>query len=61
MFVYYAFYGWAFTCGGYSRWTELKTSEGEIINSGVVMTCIFLIIISTISLGGIAATLNPVM
>jgi ABC-type bacteriocin/lantibiotic exporter with double-glycine peptidase domain len=50
MFVYFAFYGWCFYFGGYSRWTELTTSSGKVIDSGTVITCLFLLIIS--SMGG---------
>jgi len=57
-FAINSFYGYAFYLGGYARWTDLKTSTGELVGSGVVMTCLFCFIFGSLALTTVAPNLT---
>ena len=44
------YYGYCFSMGGFLRWSGFKTYDGSVISGGEVVSIIFLILLSTISL-----------
>jgi len=45
------FYAYCFYFGGYLRWSNSKTSSGEIYDANDIITIIFLLLLSTMGIG----------
>ena len=44
------FFGYCFYLGGLMRWNLFRQGNGDLMSSGVIMTIIFLVIISVMTL-----------
>ena len=44
------FFGYCFYMGGLLRWNSFKTAAGTIINSGEILTVIFIVLVSVMAL-----------
>jgi ATP-binding cassette subfamily B (MDR/TAP) protein 1 len=57
----FTFYGYAFYFAGYSRFAGFTDNDGNVVTAGTIMICIFCIIMSSMSLGGITPNITPIM
>lgn len=57
----FGFYGYAFYFGGYSRWNQFTDRNGDVVTAGTIMICIFCIIMSSMTLAGIAPNITPII
>lgn len=59
-FIMYSFYGYAFFLGGYARWTNLKTSTGDLVGTGAIMTCLFCFIFGSMALTAVGPNIAKI-
>ena len=57
----FGFYGYAFYFAGYSRWNGFTDNDGKIVTAGTIITCIFCIIMASMSIAGIAPNITPII
>lgn len=54
------YYGYCFSMGGLLRYTGFKTYNGSLISGGEIVSVIFLIMLSTISIAGAGANMPSI-